>query len=155
MASLIKDRRAARRLALDVLYQAEIRDETPEETLSLVRDGDWRVISDDPGTAQRLSQGTIDYASALVEGVQQHAATIDARIEHHADRWTLERMPVVDRNILRIALFELGWIAGVPVAVVINEAVELAKMLSTETSGRFINGVLGKIAVTTGDAEGR
>jgi transcription antitermination protein NusB len=82
----------------------------------------------------------------LVEGVQANQADIDALIATHADRWALSRMPVVDRNVLRMALFELLWCDDVPPAVAINEAVELAKSLSTEDSGRFINGLLGRIA---------
>ena len=78
--------------------------------------------------------------------MQAHQADIDALITTHADRWALNRMPVVDRNLLRIALFELLWCDDVPVPVAINEAVELAKALSTEDSGRFVNGLLGRIA---------
>lgn len=85
------------------------------------------------------------YVRALVEGVQEHHADIDALIARYADRWAIERMPVVDRNLLRIALFELFWGEGIPVAVAINEAVELAKSFSTEDSGRFVNGLLGRI----------
>jgi N utilization substance protein B len=67
-------------------------------------------------------------------------------IVKYADRWAIERMPVIDRSLLRMALFELLWGDDIPVAVAINEAVELAKSLSTEDSGRFVNGLLGKIA---------
>ncbi len=93
-----------------------------------------------------MGANVISYASILVEGVQEHAASIDERITRYAEHWALDRMPVVDRNLLRVAIFELLWMAEVPTAVVINEAVELAKSLSTEDSGRFINGVLGRLA---------
>ena len=92
------------------------------------------------------SEEVLARARVLLGGVQQHRDEIDALIEGHAERWELNRMPVVDRNLLRIALFELLWCDDVPVAVAINEAVELAKSLSTEDSGRFVNGLLGRIA---------
>lgn len=85
------------------------------------------------------------YARELVNGVQEHGRELDRLIARYADRWAIERMPVVDRTLLRIALYELGWRKDVPVPVVINEAVELAKALSTEDSGRFINGLLGRV----------
>ncbi len=88
----------------------------------------------------------LDYARALVQGVQEHQADADQLIVRYADRWAIERMPVIDKNLLRIALFELLWGDRIPVAVAINEAVELAKEYSTEDSGRFVNGLLGKIA---------
>ncbi len=81
-----------------------------------------------------------------MDGVQSHAAEIDELLVRYADRWALERMPLVDRSVLRVAVYELLWGPGVPVAVAINEAVELAKSLSTEESGRFVNGLLGRIA---------
>ena len=95
--------------------------------------------------AEDPSRQVLDYVRVLVEGVQEHHADIDALIASYADRWTIERMPVIDRNVLRIALFELLWGDDVPVAVAINEAVEMVKALSTEDSGRFVNGLLGRI----------
>ncbi len=92
------------------------------------------------------SAEVLDYALALVEGVQQEKSEIDATIAGCADRWAIERMPVVDRNVLRIAIYELLWRDEVPVPVAINEAVELAKEFSTEDSGRFVNGLLGRVA---------
>ena len=82
----------------------------------------------------------------LVEGVEDHQAELDALIVEHARNWTLERMPAIDRNVLRIALFELVGRPDVPVPVVIDEAVELAKRFSTDDSGRFVNGMLAAIA---------
>ena len=86
-----------------------------------------------------------DYTVQLVEGVTQHAADIDRLIDTHAEGWSLERLPDVDRAILRMAVYELLWVDDVPDAVVIDEAVELAKALSTDDSPAFINGVLGGI----------
>lgn len=104
---------------------------------------------DDSGAAQEDSGAdVVGYARRLVAGTQQHHAEIDELITAYADRWTIDRMPVIDRTVLRIAVFELLWGEDVPVAVVINEAVELAKSLSTDDSGRFVNGLLGRIAET-------
>jgi transcription antitermination protein NusB len=146
-----RSRRTARRLALDVLYEAEIRDDLPLEAWAARSSDGWIVPTDDetadaPAPEREPEPAAIDYARVLVEGVQSHAADIDALIAEYADHWTIQRMPVVDRNVLRVALFELLWRPDVPVPVAINEAVELAKALSTEESGRFVNGLLGRIA---------
>src|SRR5918996_1150438 len=151
----MKERRVARRLALDVLYEAEIRDVLPAEAFEAHRSGGWVVAGteDDPGPERRLSDDSVAYAEALTRGVQAHQADIDALIARYADRWAIQRMPVVDRTLLRIAMYELLWRDDIPVAVAINEAVELAKELSTDDSGRFINGLLGRIAETRSAGE--
>jgi N utilization substance protein B len=140
-------RRAARRVALDVLYEAEIRAMLPVDAFEKRLTEEW---AGSPGEAlEDLANppaDALEYARALVRGVQAHQADIDELIVAYADRWALRRMPVIDRNLLRMALFELLWGDDVPVAVVINEAVELAKSLSTDDSGRFVNGLLGRIA---------
>ncbi len=100
----------------------------------------------DKGPQDGPAEEVVAYATKLVEGVQEHASEIDRLIDTSAERWALERMPVVDKNLLRMGVFELLWMADVPTAVVINEAVELAKSLSTDESGRFVNGILGRIA---------
>jgi N utilization substance protein B len=94
------------------------------------------------------------FARRLVGGVVENLPEIDGIIREYADRWPLERMPVVDRNLLRIALFELLFDDDAPPGVAINEAVELAKILSTEDSGRFINGILGRVARERGLGSG-
>jgi transcription antitermination protein NusB len=86
------------------------------------------------------------YATQLARGVESHQDRIDELISKHAIDWSLERMPVVDRALLRMATFELGWCSEVPTSVVISEAVELAKSYSTEDSGGFVNGLLATIA---------
>jgi N utilization substance protein B len=140
-------RRAARRLALDALYEAEIRDMLPLEAFQERRSASWSTNSEDGGEGlEEPSAEALGYARGLVEGVQAHQAELDELIASYADRWALGRMPVIDRNLLRIGLFELLWGEDIPVAVAINEAVELAKSLSTDDSGRFINGLLGRIA---------
>lgn len=153
----MKGRRAARRMALDALYQAEIRDRLPVDTFDS-QQSEGRVIptpdegpavDDDPGAPEDV----IDYARSLVVGVQEHHAAIDELLVRYADRWAVARMPVIDRTLLRIALFELLWGSDIPVPVAINEAVELAKELSTEDSGRFINGLLGRIAESEREPE--
>jgi len=137
-------------MALDALYQAEIRDGLPMETFD-TQQAEGRVVrgaeEDADGHGEDAPDvGAVDYARSLVAGVQEHHAEIDELLVRYADRWAIDRMPVIDRTLLRIALFELLWGEDVPVPVAINEAVELAKDLSTEDSGRFINGLLGKIA---------
>jgi N utilization substance protein B len=146
----MKGRRAARRLAVDALYEAEIRDRLPTETFEIQQAAGKVVAGEDEGAAPQEDPGTHDdavgYGRSLVEGVQEHHAAIDEMLARYADRWAIDRMPVIDRTLLRIALFELLWGQDIPVPVAINEAVELAKELSTEDSGRFINGLLGRIA---------
>ncbi|ONI90215.1 transcription antitermination factor NusB [Saccharothrix sp. ALI-22-I] len=127
-------RSKARKRAVDVLYEADLRGTDP---VTLLAD---RVGSTDVPPVN-------DYTIALVEGVTAHRARIDDLISEHAEGWTLQRMPAVDRAVLRIGLYELLWAADVPDAVAIDEAVELAKGLSTDDSPRFVNGVLGRIAV--------
>jgi len=94
------------------------------------------------------------YATALIVGVATHAQAIDDLIVRHSREWALERMPVVDRQLLRLATFELMERPDVPTAVVLDEAVELAKSYSTENSGRFVNGVLAAIAASVRPAQG-
>ncbi len=86
------------------------------------------------------------YALELARGVEEHREEIDTLIRKFADRWSLERMPVIDRNVLRMAVFELAHRPDVPTGAVISEAVELAKRYSTDDSGRFVNGMLSSIA---------
>ena len=149
-ASLKRERRAARRLALDVLYESEIRDELPVERLAAHQRDGWVIpgpADDDAiGAGEQPTPEASAYARVLVEGVQEHQADIDALIGRYADRWTIERMPVIDRTLLRMGIFELLWRDDIPTAVAINEAVELAKSLSTDESGKFVNGLLGRIA---------
>jgi N utilization substance protein B len=124
-------RAKARKRALDVLYESDLRGTDAVSTL-----------------AQRLAQSdppVPEYAVDLVEGVMAHRAELDALISTSALDWTIERMPPVDRNLLRIGGYELLYRDDVPDAVAINEAVELAVRLSTDDSASFINGVLGRL----------
>ncbi len=125
-------RSKARKRAVDVLYEADVRGADP---LALLRE---RIADETPPVPE--------HAVRLVEGVVAHAARVDELISAHATGWSLERLPDVDRAILRMAVFELLWVDDVPDAVVIDEAVELAKKLSTDDSPAYVNGVLGAIA---------
>lgn len=124
-------RSKARKRALDILFEAEVRGEPVLELLA------ERIAAADPPVS--------DYAAELVRGVQAHAEQIDTLLGAHAQGWTLERMPAVDRNILRIGAYELLWGADVPDAVAISEAVALAGELSTDDSSSFVNGLLGRL----------
>ncbi len=87
-----------------------------------------------------------EFALGVLAGVEMHGDQIDRTISEYADNWSLERMPIIDRNILRMCLYEMIYESEIPFSVSINEAVELAKTYGTEESSKFVNGVLGKIA---------
>ena len=140
-----------------MLYEAEIRDLLPTEAWKLREDEGWAMSSgDDSGESSDSPEPgpeVLEYARAVVEGVQARVADIDVLISRYADRWAIDRMPVIDKNIVRMALYELLWRDDIPVAVGINEAVELAKSFSTDDSGRFVNGLLGRIVEDERPAE--
>ncbi|MGI8693215.1 MAG: transcription antitermination factor NusB [Geodermatophilaceae bacterium] len=125
-------RRKARKRAVDILFEADLRDTDALETAAV------QIARADPPVPA--------YAVTLVEGVQAQRPRIDELIATYAEGWSLERLPGVDRALLRLAIYELLW-TDVPPAVVVDEAVELAKSLSTEDSPRFVNGLLGRIAL--------
>jgi N utilization substance protein B len=131
----ISARRKARKRALDVLYEADLRG-LPVE----------RVLSAYVARLEQPRPEHLSYAVSLVEGVAAHRERIDELIASYAEGWTLERMPPVDRNLARIGVYELLWADDVDDPVAITEAVELARQLSTEDSPRFLNGLLGRIA---------
>jgi N utilization substance protein B len=128
-------RRKARKRALDVLYEADLRSEPIQAVLASSL---GRIVPPVPPH--------LPYAVSLVEGVASHADRIDELISSYAEGWTLERMPVVDRNLARIAVYELLYVDDIDDAVAISEAVELAKQMSTDDSPRFLNGILARIA---------
>jgi transcription antitermination protein NusB len=124
-----EDRRSeSRERALTLLYEAEAKTQSGEATL------------------EALPVAADDMATKLVQGVDSHRVEIDALIRKYSRTWTLERMPVIDRSVLRIAIFELLASPDVPTAVVLDEAVELAKSYGTDDSGKFVNGMLSSIA---------
>ncbi|HEX6353848.1 transcription antitermination factor NusB [Actinophytocola sp.] len=126
-------RSKARKRAVDVLYAAALRDADPLALLA-----ERAEVAENPVPN--------DYATTLVEGVVAHRERIDELLTEHAEGWTLDRMPFVDLAILRLGLFELLWATDVPDPVAIDEAVQLARSLSTDDSPRFVNGVLGRLA---------
>jgi len=124
-------RSKARKRALDILFAAELRGLPASQLLS---------------EQQSLGEQPVPkYAAELVRGVAAHQAQIDTLISENAVAWTLDRMPAVDRNILRLGVYELLWADDVPDGVAISEAVLLAQHLSTDASPSFVNGLLAKI----------
>ena len=121
----------ARKRALDVLYAAEMRGEKPLEALE-------RIIEAGDGP-------TNDYTSTLVHGVAEHQDRIDELLTSYAQGWTLTRMPAVDRNVLRLGVYELLYVEDVPDGVAVSEAMNLVRDLSTDDSPGFVNGLLGSI----------
>ena len=126
-------RRRAREIALQVLYQLDLDPADPKKVLAL----HWENF--------QPSEQAREFCARLVDGVLQNGKEIDRLIEEHSENWTLKRMAVVDRNILRLAAFELCYCPDIPFKVTLNEAVELAKKFAADDSGAFINGILDKI----------
>ena len=124
-------RTKARKRALDVLYASDLRAESPVDALE-------RAIADGEGPSN-------DYTTTLVRGVVEHQAQIDDLLATYAEGWTLDRMPAVDRNVLRLGVFEVLYADDVPDAVALTEAMSLVRDLSTDESPQFVNGVLGNI----------
>lgn len=150
------DPHRSRQRALKILFQADLRGQDPRDVLTaIVGDPRAAAMLDDADDDAAVGAGlgrVDDYAARLVRGVATHRAELDRLIEKFARRWTVARMPVVDRNVLRLGAYELLHEDLSP-AVVINEAVEIAKDLSTDNSARFVNGVLESIRRTRGTAE--
>jgi transcription antitermination factor NusB len=138
----VKKRTRARELALQFLYQMDLRgpDLLPEAK------GFFRAEEED--------RGSREFALQLVEGVAEHKDELDAAIRGVAQNWEITRMAVIDRNVLRMAAFELLHCADIPPKVAINEAIELGKRFSTQNSGAFINGILDKIKERARPASG-
>jgi len=129
----LRKRTRARELALQALYQLDVRPElTLEELHAFLEQG-----SDDAQVKR--------FAEQLVDGCREHEGEIDQAIQSVAENWDIRRMAVVDRNILRLSVYELKYLEDVPPKVSINEGVELGKRYSTVSSGSFINGILDRI----------
>ena len=126
-------RRRAREIALQILYQLDIRPGEPQEALDLYFEN------------FRPSEKAREFCQRLIEGVRQNRQEIDRLLEENAENWTLNRMAVVDRNILRVATFELLHCPDIPFKASLNEAIELAKKFGTDDSSAFINGILDRI----------
>jgi len=131
---MLGERRRVRALALKVLYEVDSVGHDMDETLTrfLAKEG--------------LSEENAAFARELVSGVVQNREKIDKNIQSFAPAWPIEQIPVVDRNILRLAIFEILIDNKVPVKVAINEAVELSKTFGSDNSSKFVNGVLGSVS---------
>lgn len=130
----MKTRRRARRVTLEALYEIDLAGHPPGEVLQ-------HRLHDNP-----MANAGVDFASLLVQGVLAHQEEMDKLIARYAPEWPLEQMAVIDRNILRMAIYEFLITNETPVKVAINEAVELAKIYGADSAPRFINGVLGTLA---------
>jgi len=126
-------RRLAREKALQAIFQIDMNETTPEEAINYVLDG----------------EPTDDYLEKMVIGVTEHLEAIDTILKKHLEKWSLERVANVDRNILRIAVYEMVYLVEeVPANVAINEAIEIAKIYGDDQSSKFINSVLSKVKHT-------
>jgi N utilization substance protein B len=135
-----RGRHQARKRAVDLLFEAEARGLTPAE----IAEGRTTLAEGDAEVSTLNS-----YTVTVARGVTEHAAHIDDLISAHLQGWTLERLPAVDRAVLRVAVWELLHADDVPGPVAVDEAVELAKSLSTDESPGFVNGVLGQVMLVT------
>jgi N utilization substance protein B len=136
----MSDRRTARHQALHILYQREI----TEEPIGSILEG-RTFLEEEMGDPD-------DFAKGIVTGVEVRQDVLDDTIESISENWTLSRMPLVDRSILRIAVWEILFADDIPDSVSINEAVEMAKVYGGEDSSKFVNGILGKLAEQHGTA---
>ncbi|MGE5485185.1 MAG: transcription antitermination factor NusB [Ignavibacteriales bacterium] len=126
-------RRQARELALKVLFQVDVAGADPDEAMSFLL---WE---------EKATEGALRFATEIVRGTMEHREEIDARLAAVSREWTLERMANIDRNVLRLGCFELMFRDDIPASVAISEAIELAKKYGDAESGKFVNGILGKI----------
>ena len=125
-------RHSARELALQILFQADF-----HGSISGWLEEFW--------AEQRPSQAVREFADQLVNGVQTQKVELDQLIKQSAKNWTLDRMPIIDRNILRQAIYELLWVPDIPAKVTVDEALQLAKSFADDDAKRFVNGILDKI----------
>lgn len=151
-------RREARERAVQFLFQYDLnKPENLDDALKQFWDSQRAAVIQEEkakarwGEAQELPPPTADeaamrlFADPLIRGALEHLAEIDGKIQHYAKNWDLTRMAVVDRNILRLAIYEMLHRPDIPPVVSINEAVDIAKRFSTDESGRFVNGILDKV----------
>jgi N utilization substance protein B len=132
----VSARSKARKQALDLLYETDIRGTNLVETLAA------RGIPDEGPDARPIRE----YTRELVNGISENRRKIDELITTYAQGWDMDRLPAVDRNILRLGIYEILWSVSVPTSVAIDEALDLAKELSSDDSSKYIHGVLGRIA---------
>jgi len=127
-------RRKSRELALQMLFESEF---YPEKTLV--------EQFNDFGVNFKVRSGILDFARTLFFGVKEHESDINKLLEHYSDHWKIHRMSFIDRNIIRLSLYELLFIKDIPPSVSIDEAIEIAKHYGSEDSAAFVNGLLDKI----------
>ena len=127
-------RRKAREIALQTLYAQE------------VSGADWKTAFGDNVERRKPSEEVVEYAERLVTNVMEEKANLDSLIRDRLENWTLERVSIIDRTILRIALSELLHCPEVPANVIMDEAIEIARKFSSADAGRFVNGVLDRLA---------
>lgn len=130
----MKPRTKARSIALQVLYECDLTDHQPGLVLQ------ERILDDE------LDAALVDFAQQIISGIYPISAILDQFISEHAPEWPMDQVAVIDRNILRIALWEFAVEGCTPIKVAINEAIELAKMYGADSTPRFVNGVLGSLA---------
>ncbi|KPJ51245.1 hypothetical protein AMJ40_00560 [candidate division TA06 bacterium DG_26] len=128
------NRRKARELVLEALYRVEVTQDGPDEVLR------------DVFSRREYNQEIKEYSSVLFKTTANHLKEIDSIIAEYVENWDLSRMAILDKNILRFAICELLYVKDIPMKVTLNEAIEIAKKYSTQDSGRFINGVIDRIA---------
>ncbi len=136
----MKVRRQARTVALQVLFEVDSVNHSPAEAFQHRLEEEY------------LPPEGIEFARGLIEGTLAHRASLDSTISRFAPEWPVHQLAIVDRNVLRIALYELEFVADVPSKVAINEAVELAKIFGSDSSPRFVNGVLGAFMTDSAQA---
>lgn len=134
------ERRKARKIALEILYQREITGNSMEGIL-------------EKHLYPKSSDPLSDFCLRILHGITCHQEEIDGLIERYTDNWALERMPLLDRNMIRIGIYEMLYESDIPHSVSINEAIELAKVYGTPDSSKFVNGVLGKISSSIGEKQ--
>jgi len=144
----------AREMTVQMLYQLDLADSALSEVIAAFDPVEYLELRDDAtatvgsGALLEEARAALEQAREMTRGAADHRAEIDERIRAQAEHWRLERMPAVDRNILRLAVWELLHAPDVPPLVVVDEAVELAKRFGSEQSGRFVNGLLDGVLRT-------
>jgi N utilization substance protein B len=142
-AERLRPRRQARCLALTVLYELDCTTHELGETFA------------NQAQDSELSRSLLEFSRQLVSGIRSGQAILDKAIEDHAKEWPFDQIAIVDRNILRLALFEMLHVRSTPTKVAINEAIELAKLYGSDTAPRFVNGVLGALSEELGSIRAR
>ena len=148
-------RNTAREIAVHLAYELSFTDKTAEELVAerLSRDGFAELAGEDELYSEAPNAKQAEYIRALVCGVADHAPELDEFIARYAKGWSFDRIPLVASAIMRVAMYEILYFRDVPNSVAINEAVEIAKAFGTEESGRFVNGVLGRIVRSDNERE--